>query len=141
MERSWSEAAAAALDGYPWPDPRERERARREAELVSFGGEVGVDDLPLRVRKWLRETASGPVPGWVWKGQSWAELTAGFERAVLSQALRAHGGNVAAAARALKTTPRVVAYKARKHGLAPARAQRDISKQANEKEGREHGHL
>ena len=39
----------------------------------------------------------------------------------LAQALAAHGGKAAAAARALKTTPRVVAYKARKYGLCKKR--------------------
>ncbi len=117
MERSWSEAAAAALDAYPWRDPRERARAREEAELVAFGACVEVGDLPLPVRRWLRARSGGPFAGWVWRGESWKALTEGFERAVLAQALAAHGGFAAKAARALKTTPRVVAYKARKYGL------------------------
>ncbi len=117
MERSWSEAATAAFEAYPWRDPREKARAREEAELVAFGPCVDVGDLPLAVRRWLRSRAAGPVAGWTWHGEDWKTLTEGFEKAVLAQALAAHGGVAAAAARALKTTPRVVAYKARKYGL------------------------
>ena len=116
MERSWSEAARAALDAYPWKRPADRERAAREAELVAFGDKVEPDDLPLAVRQWMRRNR--PVHArHVWHGESWKTLTEGFERDILSQALEANGGNAAAAARALKTTARVVAYKARKYGL------------------------
>jgi DNA-binding NtrC family response regulator len=80
---------------------------------------VEVDDLPIAVRKWLRRRAEGgPFSGWTWNGESWRSLTEGFERTMLAQALAANGGNGAATARALGTTARVVAYKARKYGLA-----------------------
>ncbi len=118
MERSWSEAARAAFDAYPWKDAHEKARAREEAELVSFGVCVEVDDLPLPVRRWLKARASGPCAGWTWKGETWKELTEGFEKVILAQALAAHGGFAAKAARALRTTPRVVSYKARKYGLS-----------------------
>lgn len=118
MERSWSEAARAALETYPWHDPLEKAKAREESELVSFGERVEVGDLPLAVRKWLRERSNGPLFGWIWHGESWKELTEGFEKVILEQALSAHGGFATKAARALKTTPRVVSYKARKYGLA-----------------------
>ena len=118
MERSWSEAARAALDAYPWRDPLEKAKAREEAELVSFGACVEVGDLPLPVRQWLREHSKTEVSsGWTWKGESWKDLTEGFEKTILEQALAAHGGFAAKAARALKTTPRIVSYKARKYGL------------------------
>ena len=45
------------------------------------------------------------------------KFSKGFEKDILSQAIKANGGNIAATARALKTTPRVVAYKARKYVL------------------------
>ena len=97
-------------------------KAREEAELVSFGERVEVGDLPLAVRRWLRERSKGPLSGWIWRGESWKDLTEGFERTILAQALAAHGGFAAKAARALKTTPRVVAYKARKYGLQAFKA-------------------
>ena len=97
--------------------PRPWDKAREEAELVSFGERVEVGDLPLAVRRWLRERSKGPLSGWIWRGESWKELTEGFEKVILEQALSAHGGFATKAARALKTTPRVVSYKARKYGL------------------------
>lgn len=116
MERSWSDAARAALESYPWRSSADKARAREDAERVSFGAAVEVEDLPLEVRRW-RRSRSGFPSGWVWKGESWKELTEGFERQILAQALERSGGFVARAARALDTTPRVVAYKARKYGL------------------------
>lgn len=120
MERSWSDAALDALESYPWATAREKERARAEAELVSFSERVEVDDLPLEVRLWLktRESDAAAARPWVWKGESWKDLTEGFEREILSQALAANGGFVAKAARALGTTQRIVAYKARKYGIS-----------------------
>ena len=47
MERSWSEAALAALDAYPWKNPGDRNKAKSEAELVAFGEKVETDDLPF----------------------------------------------------------------------------------------------
>ena len=106
------------MAAYPWSSPGERERAREETELVAFGESVEVDDLPLRVRRWLRSgSGGGPFAGWTWRGEKWGDLIAGLEKAVLSQALAAHRWRVAPAARALGATQRVVAYKARKHGL------------------------
>ena len=126
MARSWSEAAASALASYPWRNPQEQARAREESELVAFGEQVEVDDLPLAVRRWLRTRGSGPMTGWTWRGESWRELTEGFEKRILEQALRANGGKAAAAARALQTTPRVVAYKARKYGLLDKKTAKEI---------------
>ena len=113
MERSWSEAAREAIAAYPWKSPRDREKAIAESELVAFGESVELDDLPLAVRQWLRRR-SDQSPKYLWCGESWNELVEGFEREILGQALAANGGNYAATARALKTTPRVIAYKARK---------------------------
>ncbi len=117
MERSWSDAALAALDAYPWRNPKDKAKAKEEAELVAFGEQVEIDDLPLAVRQWLRRNKADRR-SYVWRGESWKSLTEGFEKDILSQALKANGGNVAATARALKTTPRVVAYKAKKYGLS-----------------------
>ena len=114
MGRNWSSEAQAALDAYPWTSPAEKARAREEAELVAFGKDVECDDLPLAVRRWLKRQAR---PRHVWRGETLKAATAAFEADILSQALAANGGNVAAAARALGSTARIVAYKARKYNL------------------------
>ena len=114
MARSWSSSAQAALDAYPWTSPAEKEKARAEAELVAFGKDVECDDLPLAVRRWLKGQAR---PRHVWRGETLKAATAALEADFISQALAANGGNVAAAARALGSTARIVAYKARKYNL------------------------
>ncbi len=114
MERSWSREALDALDAYPWTSPSEKAKARAEAELVAFGAEVECDDLPLHVRRWLKRQAR---PRYAWHGETLKAATEAFEAELLSQALAANSGSVAATARALGSTPRIVAYKARKYGL------------------------
>ena len=89
MARNWSEDARAVLDAYPWKNPADKARAAREAELVSFGEAV----------------------------ESWQDLVGAFEKAILEQVLERAHGNISAAARLLKTTPRVISYKAKKHGV------------------------
>ena len=119
MARSWSDAARAVLEAYPWTSAGDRAKAVEEAELVSFGDHVEVDDLPLALRQWQRRQRSqASLTRPLWKGESWREATEGFEKAILIQALQANNGNLAATARALRTTRRVVAYKSRKYGLA-----------------------
>ena len=115
MERSWSEEARAALDAYPWKNPADKARAVREAELVSFGEAVEVSDLPLAVRRWAAKRAR---PRFVWNGESGREIQAAFEKAILEQVLKQARGNISAAARLLKTTPRVISYKAKKNGVS-----------------------
>ena len=126
MERSWSREARNALDAYPWTSPGEKAKAKAEAELVAFGKDVECGDLPLRVRQWLKRQER---PRYEWRGESLKAATAAFEAELISQALSAHGGNVAAVARALGSTSRIVAYKVRKYGL-----KNNKTKTANEKE-------
>ena len=115
MERNWSEEARAALEAYPWKNPADKVRAAREAELVSFGEAVEVADLPLAVRHWAAKRAQ---PRFVWNGESWREIQAAIEKAILEQVLERAHGNISAAARLLKTTPRVISYKAKKNGVS-----------------------
>lgn len=114
MEKNWSSRAKAVFDAYPWTSPEEKARAREEAELVAFGAAVEQEDLPLRVRTWAARQAR---PCYAWRGESLKAATEAFEKAILSQVLAAHAGNVTAAARALDSTPRIVAYKAKKYNL------------------------
>lgn len=116
MAKSWSEAAKRVFEAFPWTNELEKSRAHKESELVAFGASVEVDDLPLPVRRWASRQKSAHTC-YEWKGESLESATRAFEQAILSQALEQAKGNVAAAARALKTTPRIVAYKARKQGL------------------------
>ena len=114
MERSWSDDARAVLDAYPWKSPADKARAAREAEMVSFGESVETADLPLAVRRWAAQSGR---PRYVWNGESWADLVIGFEKAILEPAMAKANGSFSVAARLLKTTPRVISYKAKKHGV------------------------
>ena len=75
MERNWSEDAKAAFSAYPWCSEEDRKKAREEAELVSFGAKVEVDDLPLRVRRFARTMRK---QRYVWRGESWDDAVAEF---------------------------------------------------------------
>lgn len=132
MERSWSDAARAAFDAYPWRSDGEKRKARAEAEMVSFGAEVEVVDLPLAVRRFARKGA--PQQRFVWKGEAWSDISAEFERAVFGQALAQANGSIAAAARLLKTTPRIVAYAVKKHDLAAHKNLNNKIKKMKQKE-------
>lgn len=116
MAKSWSEVASRVFEAFPWTNDLEKSRAREESELVAFGASVEIDDLPLPVRRWASRQKSARAC-YEWKGESLESATRAFEQAVLSQAFEQTKGNVAATARALQTTPRIVAYKARKLGL------------------------
>ena len=50
-----------------------------------------------------------------------ASAVAAFERDLIADTLKSTGGNVAAAARQLGSTERILGYKTRKHGIDPAR--------------------
>ncbi len=93
-----------ALLAYPWPgNVRELANAIERATIFCRGTVVQPDDLPQEVRG--AEPASG-----VWRfdwqpGDDFAtakkKLIDRFERAMLTQALAAHGGNISQAARSL----------------------------------------
>ena len=120
MVRNWSDSARAAFDAYPWESPEERARAETETELVSFGERVETGDLPARVRRGAKKNADAGKH--VWRGESWKTATETFEKSILEQALAANSWNIAATARALKTTPRIVAYKKRKYAIGGKKA-------------------
>ena len=91
-------------------------RGRIRTDYEYIGANYAYAGGAKDVRRWLKRQVR---PRYAWHGESLKAATAAFEAAILSQALAAHGGNVAAAARALGSTPRIVAYKARKYNLKP----------------------
>lgn len=126
MGKSWSKEALAAVRGYPWGSEREKARAVGESELVAFGDRVEMGDLPAEVRRWAAELLAGAAPAaggggaavnW-WESATLDEKLDECARKLLGEALEHFGGNTAAAARAIGSTPRVVRYNARRLGLA-----------------------
>lgn len=110
-----SSGALQALTEYAWPgNVRELENVIERAVVVCSGAVVHEHHLPETL-------VADPAKA---EHQSLEEAVASLERRMIDDALRKSSGNVAAAARLLGTTERVVRYKARKLGLTVARSRR-----------------
>lgn len=113
--REISQPAVGMLLAYKWPgNVRELENCIERAVLTSTDGIVHGYNLPPSVQS---ATAAGdvfePVPG-AERGMTLADQVAAFERKVLNDAIRRHGGNRSAAGRELGVSPRMMAYKMKK---------------------------
>ncbi|NIA15640.1 MAG: nif-specific transcriptional activator NifA [Nitrospiraceae bacterium] len=111
-----STPAIDMLMSYHWPgNVRELENTIERAVLMAEGEVIRSTHLPptLQIATPLgmdRESA-----------QSLADRAADFEREMMVDALKASRGNMAKAARSLKTTERIFTYKARKYGIESRR--------------------
>jgi Nif-specific regulatory protein len=114
-ERRIARISSGALDlltQYHWPgNVRELENVIERAVVVCNGSVVQEGDLPEALR------ATRPSGERLTLGEAVDRL----ERQMVEDALRAERGNIAAAARVLGTTERIVRYKARKLGVDPSR--------------------
>jgi len=120
---SFAPEAIALLMDYRWPgNVRELENLVERAVVMAKSAVVGVQDLPRALRAGAAAAAapaaapaaaaSPPAP------RTPAESLAAAERETLLEALQKTGWVIARAARLLGFTPRQVAYKMKKHGLA-----------------------
>jgi len=100
---------------YSWPgNIRELENCMERAVLSATDDTIHTFCLPAALQN---ARPSGP------DSPAFGDFTArveAFEREMLDEALRIHRGNVAAAARSLNLTVRIIHYKIRKLGLDPA---------------------
>ncbi len=107
--------ASATIDmlmSYHWPgNVRELENAVTRAVQLAEGSVVYPHHLPPTLQ--TAEAGAMPVTG------NLKSRVSAFERDLICDALHSTRGNVAAAARALGTTPRILGYKIRAHGIAP----------------------
>ena len=109
-----SSAAFDLLTRHPWPgNVRELENVIERAVVVCDGAVIQKHHLPAAL-------SAAPLPEQLTLSQAVERL----ERTMVEEALRDQGGNIAAAARILGTTERIVRYKAQKLGLDPARFKR-----------------
>jgi Nif-specific regulatory protein len=117
-QRRISRISSGALDllaRYDWPgNVRELENVIERAVVICDGFVIHEQHLPAA----LREAA--PAMPQLTLGQAVERL----ERQLVEEALHKEGGSVAAAARLLGTTERVVRYKAGKLGIDPSRYRR-----------------
>jgi Nif-specific regulatory protein len=110
-----SNGALDVLSAHAWPgNVRELENVIERAVVVCNGSVIQEQHLPHA----LRATAHKAQP------LTLSEAVENLERQMIEEALSGAGGNVAAAARVLGTTERVVRYKAQKLGLETARPRR-----------------
>jgi len=105
-----STPAIDLLVSYHWPgNVRELENCIARAVLLAEDGVVRANHLPPTLQ-------TGASSGTTRRGSLEAMMMA-HEREILVEALKDANGNQAQAARALETTPRIFAYRLRKHGI------------------------
>ena len=105
--------------GYSWAgNVRELENCIERAVLLTEGEVVEASVLPSAVQtaRGERQEAVSAVPVLV-EGASLDEMVGGYESKILEEALRLSHNNVAAAARLLRSTPRIIGYKAKRYHL------------------------
>jgi Nif-specific regulatory protein len=106
-----SSAAAELLLNYRWPgNVRELENTIERAVLLATSDIIDVDCLPPNLQP-KNQLSSGRTLGML------KPMVEAYEKSLIEEALQATGGNISRAARLLKTTRRVIQYKAAKYGL------------------------
>jgi Nif-specific regulatory protein len=112
--RRISTPAINMMASYHWPgNVRELENCIERAVLLSSDGVIHAYHLPPT----LQTSDSSDTIG----VGSLTERTSLFERDLIIDALKRCSGNLAAAARDLKTTPRIIRYKVKELGIDPER--------------------
>ena len=112
--RRLSSAVIDMLMSYHWPgNVRELESCIERAVLVARNDVIHPHHLPPTLQ--TAESSGTEPPG------SFRYLVENYERDLLRDALKSARGNVAAASRRLRTTPRITGYKIKKYGIDPNR--------------------
>jgi Nif-specific regulatory protein len=110
--RRLSSAAIDMLMSYHWPgNVRELENCMERAVLVAEGDVVHPYHLPPTLQT---AEASGSSP----QG-SLKDMVQAYERDIIVDALKSSRGNMASAARALRTTQRIFGYKVHQYDIEP----------------------
>jgi Nif-specific regulatory protein len=105
-----STPAIELMTAYHWPgNVRELENCVERACLLSDDGVIRAHHLPPTLQ-------TGDSSGTT-KAGSLEAMMRNFEREILIEAMKNAGGNMTAAARALETTPRILAYRLNQLGL------------------------
>jgi len=120
--RRISTPAIEMLMSYHWPgNVRELENVIERAVLMAEGDVIRSIHLPPTLQMARSAVDTGA------RDKSLADRVGDFERELLMDALKASRGNMARAAKVLRTTPRIFAYKVRKHGIDPKRFRTEMS--------------
>lgn len=116
----FSNEAVDMMMRYSWPgNVRELENCIERAVLLSESAVIGREVMPSSIQVDVgpekNEVAARPL---LVEGSSLSEMVEGYEKLIISEALDQNRGNIAAASRFLRSTPRIVGYKAKQYGLA-----------------------
>lgn len=111
-----STPAINMMMAYHWPgNVRELENCVERAVLTSTDGVIHGYNLPPSLQT-DQETGTSLLPH---EGACLTTMVASYERELIVDALKANRGNVAAAARMLGSTPRIIHYRIDKLGIQP----------------------
>ena len=115
--RRLSSAAIDMLNAYHWPgNVRELENCLERAVIVAEGDAIHPHHLPPTLQ--MAESTGTITNG------SLSEIVEAFERDLIVDTLKITRGNMAATARTLKTTPRIIGYKVHTYDIDPKRYSR-----------------
>jgi DNA-binding NtrC family response regulator len=118
FKQGFTEEAMSVLQRYSWPgNVRELENTMERLAVLHPRSELGLDALPEKI---LQEAALRPAEPAAFTG-SYREARARFERDYVATMLKAHHGNMAAAARAAGMDRSQFFRMVRRHGLQPRR--------------------
>jgi len=115
----FSNESVDLLMRYSWPgNVRELENCIERAVLLSESEVIRPDVLPSSIKAPCDaekvEISAKPT---LIDGASLSDMVEGYEKVIIEEALKLSHGNIAAAARQLHSTPRIVGYKAKQYGL------------------------
>ena len=108
---------------HPWPgNVRELENCIERGVLLTQGSIMNIDVLPATILASHQEggvpsnMSSGEIPI-IDQGLALSEMVENYERRILEAVLEKTKGNIAAAARELKSTSRIVSYKVKQYNI------------------------
>ena len=115
----FSNEAVDLLMRYTWPgNVRELENCIERAVLLSDAEVIRSDFLPssIQIPGEPEKVEPGAKPMLI-DGASLRDMVEGYERMILEEALKLNRMNVAAVARQLRSTPRIISYKTKQYNL------------------------
>jgi DNA-binding NtrC family response regulator len=126
-----SNGAIKALEVYPFPgNIRELAHALTHAVVLSQGGQIQVEHLPVDIQEQVR-AAVASVPIDPDSLETLEAVATRFERDYLLRVLRAVGGNRTRAAKILSLSRKGLWQKLKAHGIAPSEGRADAEDESD----------